>query len=269
LLDADALSQVVPGHDVVFCLAGQVSHPNSMQDPIQDLDMNCRAQLQILEACRHSSPHTMLVFTSSRQVYGRPQTRPVDEAHPVRPVDVNGISKMAAEHFFRLYWEVYGIRSVCLRLTNTYGPRMDLTSPGRGFINVCLSQVLNGDVVSLFGTGDQQRDFTYVDDVVDALMLAANQASGFGLAYNLSHPASCSLRDFVQTLQQFIDVRLRFIPFPADRLSIDVGDYSGCSARFQNLTGWKAKTSLEDGLRATLDYFQTCRHLTDAETLQS
>lgn len=269
LLDADGLHQHAADSDVIFCLAGQVSHPNSMQDPLTDLDINCRVQLQLLEACRHWAPQTKLVFTSSRQVYGRPQTHPVDEDHPVHPVDVNGISKMAAEQFFRLYWDVYGIRSVCLRLTNTYGPRMDLTSAGRGFTNVCLSRVLRGDVVTLFGTGEQRRDFMYVDDVVEALILAADQESGFGLAYNLSHPCPCSLQDFVRTLQNFVNVQVQFIPFPPDRLSIDVGDYTGCSRRFQNLTGWKAKTSLEDGLRATIDYFQTMHCSADAETLRS
>lgn len=253
--DADSMSRIVPGHEVVFCIAGQVSHPNSMTDPLQDLDTNCRAQLQLLEICRHSNPDARLVFTSTRQVYGRPLTRPVNEQHSLRPVDVNGISKMAAEHFFRLYREVYGIRSISLRLTNTYGPRMDLKSAGRGFINVCLAQALRGDVITLFGTGDQLRDFTYVNDVVRALMLAAQQQTGWGGAYNLSHSEPCGLRDFVSVLGKLIAVRLQLIPFPQDRLAIDVGDYSGCSRSFQDLTGWVAGISLEEGLRETVEFF--------------
>jgi UDP-glucose 4-epimerase len=253
--DADVMSRIVPGHDVIFCVAGQVSHPNSMTDPLLDLDTNCRAHLALLEICRHSNPNVRLVFASTRQVYGRPVTRPVDEQHPLRPVDVNGISKLAAEHFFRLYSEIYGIRSISLRLTNTYGPRMDLRSPGRGFINVCLAQALRGDTITLFGTGEQLRDFTYVADTVEALLLAAQQESGWGSAFNLAHPAPCGLRDFVSVLGTLIDVRVQVVPFPPERLAIDVGDYSGCSRRFQDLTGWMARTSLETGLRKTIDYF--------------
>lgn len=253
--DADSMSRIVPGHEVIFCVAGQVSHPNSMTDPLLDLDTNCRAQLQLLEICRRSNPDVRLVFTSTRQVYGRPLTQPVNEQHPLRPVDVNGVSKMAAEHFFRLYREVHGIRSISLRLTNTYGPRMDLKSAGRGFINVCLAQALRGDVITLFGTGDQLRDFTCVADVVQALLMAGQQQSGWGGVYNLSHPEPCGLREFVSVLGRIIDVRLELVPFPPDRLSIDVGDYCGCSRRFHELTGWVAGTRLEEGLRETVEFF--------------
>jgi nucleoside-diphosphate-sugar epimerase len=258
--DSQALAECVPEHEIIFCLAGQVSHSNSMTDPLTDLDINCRASLQLLEICRQSNPDARLIFTSTRQVYGRPQTCPVDEHHPLCPVDVNGISKVAAEHLLRLYWEVHGIRSISLRLTNTYGPRMDLKSPGRGFINVCLGQALRGDVVSLFDSGDQQRDFTFVADVVQALMLAARQQSGWGAAYNLSHPEPCSLRKFVSVLSQFIDVRVEQVPFPPDRRAIEVGDYWGNSNRFRQLTGWVAKTGLEEGLRETVQFFLQHHH---------
>lgn len=257
--DAEFLARIVQGNEFIFSLAGQVSHPHSMTDPISDLDMNCRAQLALLEACRINNPDARIVFASTRQVYGRPLTRPVDERHQLRPVDVNGISKMAAEHFFRLYWEVHEIRSVSLRLTNTYGPRMDLQSAGRGFINACLAQALAGEVISLFGNGEQLRDFIYVADVVDALKRASRLQSGWGAAYNLSHPQPCSLRDFVTTLGRFINVRFQLVPFPPDRASIDVGDYWGCSLLFQQLTGWTAETSLHDGLRETVLHFQEQR----------
>jgi len=253
--DDAALNELVPGKDVVFCLAAQVSHPLSMTDPLRDLDINLRAQLQLLEVCRLKSQETRIVSTSTRQVYGRTTQHPVSESHPTHPVDVNGISKLAAEHCHRLYSEVYGLRTLSFRLTNTYGPRMDLLSPGRGFINTCLSQALRGEPVTLFGTGDQTRDFTFVDDVVEALMLAAGQHSEFGQTYNLSGPEPCSLKQFVMTLNQYLPVSIRTVPFPDERLAIDVGNYWGDSSAWHQRTGWRATTSLDVGLKRTVEYF--------------
>ncbi len=257
--DDAVLNQLLPGKDVVFCLAAQVSHPLSMTDPLKDVDINLRSQLQLLEVCRLKSPETKVVSTSTRQVYGRTLQHPVSETHPTFPVDVNGISKLAAEHCSRLYSEVYGLRTLTFRLTNTYGPRMDLLSPGRGFINACLGQALRGEPVTLFGTGEQVRDFTFVDDVVDALILAAGQSSDFGRTYNLSGPEPCSLKQFVMTLHQSLPVSIRTVPFPDERLAIDVGNYWGDSSAWNRRTGWQADTSLEEGLKRTVEYFLSHR----------
>lgn len=256
LRDAGVLEHVLPDQEVIFCTAGQVSHPDSMNDPLKDLDVNCRAYLQLLEISRRVCNRVRIVFTSTRQLYGRPITLPVDETHPVRPVDVNGVSKLAAENFFRLYWDVYGMPSVSLRLTNTYGPRMDLTTAGRGFVNVCLAQALRQEEITLWGSGDQLRDFNYVDDVVEAMLLAAICESAWGGSFNLSHPHPCSLREFVETLGRCIPVKYRVIPFPPERRAIDVGDYFGCSERYRSLTGWAPKWELAAGLLRTVESFQ-------------
>lgn len=261
LVDGDVrddaiLSTVVPGNDVIFSMAAQVSHPLSMADPLHDLDVNLRSQLQLLEVCRRSSSNAIIIAASTRQVYGRTHRHPVSESHPTSPVDVNGISKLAAEHCYRLYAEVHGLRTLSFRLTNTYGPRMDLQSPGRGFINTCLSQALRNEPVTLFGSGEQIRDFTYVDDVVLAMLLGAEQTSDFGRSYNLSGTQPCSLRQFVQTLNQHLPVALQTVPFPEERLAIDVGNYWGDSSAWRERTGWTARTSLDDGLRTTVAYFR-------------
>ena len=261
-----ALNELLPGKDVVFWLAAQVSHPLSMSDPLTDVDINLRSQLQMLEVCRRKAPTTTIVSTSTRQVYGRTTQHPVSETHPTSPVDVNGISKLAAEHCYRLYSEVYGLRTLSFRLTNTYGPRMDLGSPGRGFINACLSQALHGDPVTFFGTGEQTRDFTFVDDVVDALLLAAVQKSDFGRTYNLSGPSPCSLKQFVMTLNQYLPVSVRTVPFPNERLAIDVGDYWGDSTAWHQKTGWLANTKLEAGLKRTVEYFLNHRACWESST---
>lgn len=255
--DAVAMDTILPEQDVIFSLAGQVSHPNSMADPLLDLDLNCRAQLQMLESCRHRNASAKIVFASTRQIYGRPTEMPVTEDHPLQPVDVNGVSKLATEELFRLYAEVYGLRTVCLRLTNTYGPRMDLRNPGRGFINVCLKRALAGNAVQLFGDGQQLRDFVYVDDVSEAMLSAAAMESGFGQAFNVSCAQAVSLRDFVTVLQRLLPFDVEVVPFPADRKVIDVGDYVGCSQKFQQMTGWKPKVSLAEGLAATVEWHQT------------
>ncbi len=260
LIDGDVrdeviLSDLVPGHDAIFCLAAQVSHPLSMTDPLHDLDVNLRSQLQLLEVCRRSSSKATIIAASTRQVYGRTHQHPVSESHQTSPVDVNGISKLAAEHCYRLYAEVYGLKTLSFRLTNTYGPRMDLQSPGRGFINACLRQALQNEPVTLFGSGNQIRDFTFVDDVVHAMLLGAEQESDFGRSYNLSGAQPYSLRQFVLTLNQHLPVTIQTVPFPEERLAIDVGDYWGDSSAWSQRTGWTARTSLHDGLKSTVEYF--------------
>lgn len=252
--DSAAMDDIIPEHDVIFSLAGQVSHPNSMSDPLLDLDLNCRAQLQMLESCRHFNPGVRIVFASTRQIYGRPMQMPVTEAHPLVPVDVNGVCKLATEELFRLYNEVYGLRTVSLRLTNTYGPRMDLINAGRGFINVCLKRALAGETVQLFGDGKQLRDFVYVDDVVDAMLRASMLNSGWGQAFNVSCARAVSLQSFVTVLREHLEFNVETIPFPAERKAIDVGDYVGCSSRFHDLTGWEPMTNLADGIRATVEW---------------
>lgn len=255
--DGAILDDLVPGSDMIFCLAAQVSHPLSMADPLHDLDVNLRSQLQLLEVCRRSCSDATIITASTRQVYGRTLRHPVSESYSTLPVDVNGISKLAAEHCYRLYAEVYGLKTLSFRLTNTYGPRMDLRSPGRGFINACLSQALRGEPVTLFGSGEQIRDFTFVDDVVQAMLAGAEQTSDFGRTYNLSGSQPYSLREFVQTLSQHLPVTIQTVPFPEERLAIDVGNYWGDSSAWRERTGWTARTSLTDGLKTTVEYFRS------------
>jgi UDP-glucose 4-epimerase len=167
------INHLVQGQDFLFNLVGQVSHIDSMQDPYTDLETNCRAQIALLEACRRYNPQVKIVYTGTRQVYGRPRYLPVDEEHPVEPVDINGVHKMAAEWYHRIYHQAHGLRTVTLRLTNTYGPRMRVKDSRQGFIGWWIHQVVRGREIEIFGTGQQIRDLNYVDDVVEVLLLAA------------------------------------------------------------------------------------------------
>jgi len=242
-------------HDVIFVLIGTVGHLESMRDPQADLKRNCAAHLGLLETVRRVNPGAKLVVASTRQIYGRPHSLPIDETHPLRPVDVNGIHFQAVESYYRLYQETYGLRSVCLRLTNTYGPRMSLRRACYGFAPVVFRQALRGEPIRLFGDGRQRRDFHYVDDVVAALQAVAGLEMDRHEAYNLGGAAPVTLRRFCEVLTSHLDVPVRYEPLPDDRHGIDVGDYAASLEKFHAATGLQPQASLEDGIRRTVAYF--------------
>ena len=254
--DPHAMRQLVQGRDFLFNLAGQTSHMDSMSDPFTDLDINAKAQLSILEACRAQNPAVKIVFAGTRQIYGRPDYLPVDEAHPIRPVDINGIHKVAGEWYHTLYTTVYGVQSTVLRLTNTYGPCMRIKDARQTFVGVWERLALEGKPFEVWG-GQQLRDFTYVDDCVDAILLAAAHPRANGRVYNLGGDSVVSLRELADLLTDLHpDVSYILREFPAERKKIDIGDYYSNDARIREELGWQTKTSLRDGLVKTLAYFK-------------
>ncbi len=255
--DCFALEHLIQGQDYLFNLAGQTSHADSMTSPEIDLAINCTAQLSILESCRKVNPSIRVVFASTRQIYGKPQYLPVDEAHPLVPVDVNGINKQAGESYHRLYSDVYGIRTTCLRLTNTYGPRMRIKDARQTFLGVWLRRIIESQAFEVFGTGDQLRDFNYIDDCVEALLRAGSHDSLIGGIFNLGSDEVISLKDLATLLSELAaDAPFQIVPFPPERKAIDIGDYFGNFDRFSSLTGWIPKTSLREGLQKSLDYYR-------------
>ncbi len=254
--DSQTMSYLVRDQDVVFSLAGQLSHLDSMLDPATDLDINCRSQLSLLEMCRMGRPEAKIVFTSTRQLYGRPRYLPVDENHPLHPIDVNGINNLAAERYYTLYHEVYGLKTVSLRLTNTYGPRMDLKSNTKGFLGIFLRKAMLGEKIQIYGDGRQRRDFNYVDDVVDALLLASQSDDINGKSFNLGYPRPYSLQELVELLRGLACFEAENIPFPPVRKAIDIGDYYADYSAFRRATGWSPQIDLEEGLAKTVDFFQ-------------
>lgn len=257
--DKHSLRILVKGQDFIFHLAGQVSHGDSMRDPEMDLDVNCVATINLVEACRKLNPKVRLIYTSTRQVYGIPRSLPVTEEHPAMPVDVNGINKLAAEYYHLLYERTYGLKSVVLRLTNTYGPRQQIRNNRQGFISIFLRQALNGETIKVFGTGKQLRDFNYVDDVVDALLAVAITDSCWGNIYNLGAPKPYSLIELVHILVRLCNVKYEKVPFPKDKKIIDIGSYYGDFSRFEKLTDWQPKVDLQEGLKRTIEFYQKHR----------
>ena len=254
--DADSMAVLVQGCDYLFNLAGQTSHLDSMTDPQTDLAINVTAQLSILEACRIHNPKVRIVFASTRQLYGKPEYLPVDEKHPIRPVDVNGINKLAGEWYHLLYNNVYGIGAVALRLTNTYGPGMRVKDAKQTFLGVWLRNLVDGKPIQVFGDGRQLRDFNYVDDVVDALLVAATDTRALGKCYNLGSKEVVSLETLAQQM-----VRLHgsgsyeLVPFPQERKAIDIGDYYGDFTMIESELGWSPGIGLETGLGRALQYY--------------
>lgn len=258
--DRHGFKALIKGQDVLFNLAGQTSHQDSMSDPFTDLDINCVSQLSILEACRSHNPGIKVVFASTRQIYGRPDYLPVDEKHILRPTDVNGINKMAGEWYHILYHNVYGIRTCALRLTNTYGPGMRIRDARQTFLGIWIKLALEGKPFAVWG-GEQLRDFNHVDDVVDALLLAATDDRAAGQVYNLGDSEVISLRALADRLVEANgggDFEVR--AFPEERKRIDIGDYYADFTRFSAL-GWSPRVRLADGLRSTLAYYR--KHFED------
>jgi UDP-glucose 4-epimerase len=254
--DARSMQYLIRGQEYLFNLAGQTSHMDSMEDPERDMEINCRAQLSMLESCRKYNPGVKIVFASTRQIYGKPDHLPVDEKHLLRPVDVNGIHKIAGEQYHILYNNVYGIRACALRLTNTYGPRMRIKDARQTFLGLWIKKVLEGRPFEVWG-GDQRRDFTYVDDAVDAFLLAASREEANGKCFNLGGREVIDFRDLAHLL---IAVHgggtFETREFPEDRKRIDIGDYYADDRSVRAELGWEPEISLREGLVRTLDFFR-------------
>lgn len=254
--DAYSMKYLVQGKDLVFNLAGQTSHMDSMSDPLTDLEINTRAQLSILEALRNHNTAAKIVFASTRQIYGTPDYLPVDEEHPKRPMDVNGINKIAGEDYHLLYNRVYGIRACALRLTNTYGPGMRIKDARQTFVGVWIRRLLDGQPFEVWG-GDQLRDFNYVEDVVDAFLMAAVNPLADGRVFNLGSAEVVSLKQLAELLISIhqggsFDIR----GFPSERKKIDIGDYYSDFSRIRSTLGWEPRVSLAAGLTKTVAYFR-------------
>jgi UDP-glucose 4-epimerase len=254
--DEHSMKYLIQGHDFLFNLAGQTSHMDSMKDPSTDLEINAKAQLSILETCRHHNPGIKIIFASTRQIYGKPDYLPVDESHPLRPVDINGINKMAGEWYHILYNNVYGIRACALRLTNTYGSRMRIKDARQTFLGIWIRLLLEGKPFEVWG-GAQLRDFTFVDDCVDALLMAASSDTADGRIYNLGGAPAVSLADLAEMLVEVAgEGSYNINEFPPERKKIDIGDYYSDSSLIQQELGWQQRIDLREGLKRTIDFYR-------------
>ncbi|MBI1878568.1 MAG: NAD-dependent epimerase/dehydratase family protein [Chloroflexi bacterium] len=255
--DEYGMRYLVRGHDYIFNLAGQVSHIDSMTAPFTDLEINARAQLALLEACRYNNPEVKIVFASTRQVYGKPDYLPLDEQHLLHPPDVNGVNKMAGEWYHMVYQRVYGLRTVSLRLTNTYGPGQLMKHNRQGFIAWFIRQAILGEEIQIFGDGRQRRDLNFVADVVDAFLRAAAGDASDGQVFNLGNDEPITLKALAELLIELAGCgSYRLTPFPPERQRIDIGDVYCSYAHIREHLGWQPTTPLSEGLTRTIQYYR-------------
>jgi UDP-glucose 4-epimerase len=258
--DEASMLSLVQGCDVIFNLAGQVSHIDSMRDPQTDLEINCRAQLTMLEACRKQNPGVRVVYAGTRQVYGRPDRLPVDESHLVRPADINGVNKAAGEYYHLLYNNVFGVRACSLRLTNVYGPRQLIRHNRQGFIGWFIRLAIENREIQIFGDGSQLRDFVYVDDAVDAFLRAGATDACDGEVFNVGGDQPITHTDLVALLIEIAGSgSVRFVEWPPEKKRIDIGSFYTDSTKFRTAVGWRPKIDLRTGLTRTIEFYR--RHL--------
>jgi len=257
LHDIDVVRQAVTGQHVIFNLAGEISHLTSMSNPQRDLSINASAQLALLDQIRLHNPQATVVFASSRQVYGSARYLPVDELHPISPVDYNGVHKLTAEGYHALLRHQFGVNAICLRLGNVYGPRQGIHQEGRGFIDTFLRMVLKGEQLKVFGDGRQMRGMLYVDDAVEAFLRAAAAGTCASAVYNIGHPVPVSLIDVARQMAASCHAPEPVeVPFPCDRKAIDIGDFFQNTERARSELGWVPQVSFAEGLQKTLEFFK-------------
>jgi UDP-glucose 4-epimerase len=255
--DPYSMRALVRGQHILFNLAGQVSHIDSMHDPFTDLEINARSPLSILEACRHENPTVKVIYAGTRQQYGKPQYLPLDEDHLQNPTDINGVNKLAGEWYHMVYYNAYGLRTASLRLTNTYGPRQLLKHNRQGFIGWFVRLAVEGKTIQLYGDGKQLRDLCYVDDTVDAFLRVGVAEEANGQVYNLGGQAPISLYDLAHQIVQLAGKgRVELAPWPEDRKRIDIGDVYSSYKRIQGALSWEPTTPLEDGLARMIGYYR-------------
>lgn len=254
--DRSSMNHLVQGRDIIFNLAGTLSHIDSMKDPFTDLEINCVSQLSILESCRRHNPGVKVIFAGTRGQYGRTGSEPVTELHPMRPTDVNGINNIAGESYHLLYNDVYGVRACSLRLTNTFGPRHQMRHHRQGVLNWFLRQLIDGQTIKLYGTGEQIRDTNYVSDVVEAFLLAGMSEAVNGEAFNLGGEP-LGLRQFVEmAIEEAGAGDYEVIEFPAESKQIEIGDYIADYSKFKNVCGWEPRVTVRAGIKRTLAYYR-------------
>jgi UDP-glucose 4-epimerase len=256
IADTNLMAPLLADCAVVFNLAGRTGHLDSMTDPLGDLAANARSQVAFLEACRTANPRVRIVFTSTRQVYGKPQRLPVDEAHPLEPPDINAVHKIAAEQYHLLYHRVHGLKSVALRLTNCFGPSMRVKDARQTFVGVWVRRALENGTVEVWG-GEQRRDLLFAPDCAAAMMAAADCDAAMGRVFNIAGDNPLPLSELATIV---VDAagggRIERREFPAERKAIDIGDFLLDDRPFRALTGWAPTVPLKDALERTIAYYR-------------
>ena len=252
-----SMNYLVQGKDYIFHLAGQVNHVDSMRNPIQDLDINCKGTLVLLEACCHHNRDARIIFAGTRGEYGKSVHLPVNEEHPTNPVGVYAVTNLTAEKMVLVYHNVKGLKGICLRITNTFGPRHQMMHDEYGVLNWFIRKALDNEAIPVFGDGTILRDFLYIDDLVDALLTCAVAPKAYGEVYNVGSGRGISFRDLAETIVALAGTgEVAYVPFTREREEVEPGDYVADIGKIQRATGWTPRVALEEGIKKTITYYR-------------
>jgi len=251
--DEAAIREAVIGQKVIFHLAGRSGAVASNLQPLEDLEVNCKGLLNLLEACRLHNPEARIVFASSRLVYGPPQQLPVTEAHPTRPTSIYGLHKLTSEHYLRMYHELYGIPAVSLRITNPYGPVYNLKNRSYGVLNIFMQLALSNATIKLYGQGSQLRDFIYIDDLVEAFLVVGQGPKMDGDVFNVCGDEAVSLREAAEIIVSEVGRgEIEHVPWPPDTERVETGDFLADITKIKRMTGWQPRTKFRKGIQKAI-----------------
>jgi len=258
--DKESMKHLVKGQDVIFNLAGQVSHNDSMENPFLDADINYFGHLNVLECVRKNNPEAIVFHAGSRLQFGAIERIPVKEDHPLKPRTPYALNKTAAENMYQFYHEMHRIRCVCFRIANPYGPRSQMRHSKYSIINWFTRLAMDGQKISIFGPGDQIRDYIYVDDLAEAMLITAINPICHGEVFNVGTGVGTKFKEMVDLILAITGKgSVEYIPWPENYQNVETGDHITDISKISGLTGWKPQTNLETGIRALYDFYSKYR----------
>ncbi len=255
--DEHSMDYLVKDQDFIFHLAGQVNHVDSIRNPIQDLDINCRGTLVLLESCRKYNREVKVIFSGTRGEYGASVKLPVAEDHPTNPKGIYAVTNLSAEKMVLVYDDVHKISGTCLRITNTYGPRHQMAHDEYGVLNWFIRKAIDDELIPVFGDGHILRDFLYVDDLVECFLQVAICSSAYGEVFNVGTGIPIN---FIDLAKKIVEVagsgKVAFTEFTKERKEVEQGDYYTDISKVRKVVGWTPKTDLREGLKKTIEFYR-------------
>lgn len=254
----EGISACIMNKDILFNCAAYTSHPNSMKEPLIDIEVNCKGTINLLEAARRFNPALTFIHIGTSTQIGRMQCNPVDENHPEFPVDIYSANKTASEKYVLVYGRAYKMHTTVVRLANVFGPRSNIRTPDFGFMNYFIGLALQGKELTVFGRGAQLRNISYVEDCVNALILASQSDQDTGQVFFAVSDRQYTVTEIAQAITQVMGGTVRFVEWPREREAIEIGDAVISNAKIRSVLNWSPRYNLESGLEKTRDYFRSC-----------
>ena len=259
--DCDALKRVIIGQDIIYDCAAQVSHLISVKEPLLDIDITLRGGMNVLETIRQFNKDAIVVYAGTRGAVGKMLIKPITEEHPTHPVDINGINKLAVEKYYLLYHQIHGLKTCVIRINNTFGERADMKHGDYGIVNFFIRKAMSNEQIIINGNGLQTRDYNYVQDVVDAMILAAQKPEAIGQLFFLGSNQETRFIDMCTMILDAAESKMKIEKrqWPADRKAIEIGDFVVNPEKIHRMLGWWPRTSLQEGLQKTVDFYKERR----------